>query len=225
MMHHRWECLLFLHWRIPAEQIQATLPQGLYVDTFEREAYIGITPFFMKDVRPVKVPAVAWLSDFLELNVRTYVHDEHGVPGVWFYSLDCSQPFAVAGARFLTGLPYFQAQMDASSDGYINYSSRRRGTTTNAKYRFRGAGSERQAEVESLEFFLLERYYLFAVRRGRLLRAQVSHSPYEYRDADIQKYSIVPVQLAGFHELKGALAHSCFVDGLDVKVYATQVVD
>ena len=98
LMHHRWESLLFLHWRLPAARIQETLPAGLTVDTFDGDAYLAIVPFFMRDVRPVRVPALPWISQFLELNVRTYAYDEEGVPGVWFYSLDCNQPLAVAAA-------------------------------------------------------------------------------------------------------------------------------
>jgi uncharacterized protein YqjF (DUF2071 family) len=179
----------------------------------------------MKNVRLVKTPALPWFSDFLELNVRTYVCDTKGVPGVWFYSLDCNQPLAVAGARLLTGLPYFRAHMVARGDDYINYSSRRRGTETMAKYGFRGAGMPGEADPVSLEFFLLERYYLFATRAGKLIRAQVSHLPYQYRAADVQQYSTNPAQIDGLHDLKGPVAHSCFVDGLDVNVHGTEVVD
>ena len=35
----------------------------------------------------------------MELNLRTYVYDRAGVPGVWFYSLDANQPLAVGIAR------------------------------------------------------------------------------------------------------------------------------
>src|SRR5437868_2527421 len=99
VMFHRWEALLFLHWHLPPPRIQQTLPDGLTVDTFEGNAYLGITPFFMRKVRPVGVPPLPWFSDFQELNTRTYVFDRNGVPGVWFYSLDCNQPLAVIGAR------------------------------------------------------------------------------------------------------------------------------
>src|SRR5947209_9596696 len=120
VMHHRWEALLFLHWLVSPAEIQQTLPPGLTVDTFEDQAYLAISPFFMRKVRPVGVPPLPWLSEFQELNVRTYVFDERGVPGIWFYSLDCNQPLAVAGARMLSGLPYFNAEMSATFDGFID---------------------------------------------------------------------------------------------------------
>ncbi len=47
-------------------------------------------------VQPAWLPPLPWMSWFLELNVRTYVHDAAGQPSVWFYSLDCNQPVAVA---------------------------------------------------------------------------------------------------------------------------------
>src|SRR5437868_7771671 len=125
VMHHRWESLLILHWQVPPGRIQETLPDGLTVDTFEGEAFVGITPFFMRNVRPVGLPAVPWLSEFQELNVRTYVFDRCGVPGIWFYSLNCNQPLAVVGARALTGLPYFNADMKWNVGELIEYSCRR----------------------------------------------------------------------------------------------------
>jgi hypothetical protein len=75
--------------------IQATLPEGLFVDTFGGTAYLGIVPFFMRNIRPRCLPAVPGISNFMELNLRTCVFDRSGVPGVWFYSLDANQWLAV----------------------------------------------------------------------------------------------------------------------------------
>jgi uncharacterized protein YqjF (DUF2071 family) len=221
-MHHRWESLLFLHWHVSPERIQRTLPTTLTVDRFRGEAFLGITPFFMRHIRPVGLPAIPWLSNFQELNVRTYVYDSSGIPGIWFYSLDCDQPLAVAGARALTGLPYVSAEMDSTGGPFIQYSCRRQGVSDAAEYRYRGVGEARKAEEDSLEFFLLERYYLYAVRNGGLLRAQVSHHPYEFREAEVLDSSVAPAHWDGFTEVAGAPVHSCFADGLDVKVFGTR---
>ncbi|HEY0368800.1 MAG TPA: DUF2071 domain-containing protein [Chthoniobacterales bacterium] len=224
VMYHRWESLLFLHWRVLPERIQQTLPDGLTVDTFNGEAFLAITPFFMRNVRPVGLPAIPWISDFQELNVRTYVFDREGVPGVWFYSLDCNQPLAVIAARTLMGLEYCNAEMTATSDEFIAYSCRRDGSDEAAQYRYRGVGDARDLDPTSREFFFLERYYLFAARAGSLVRGQVSHAPYRPRAADVQMSSALPAHLDGFSEILDAPEHACFVDGFDVKVYATEKV-
>src|SRR3954447_8091822 len=140
VMHQRWESLLFLHWRVPAARLQATLPQELTGDTFNGDAFIRVVPFFMRNVRPVGLPTMPWISDFQELNVRTYVFDPNGTPGVWFYSLDCNQALAVAAARTLTGLEYRNAEMSATRGELIDYSCRRSGTDEVARYRYRGVG-------------------------------------------------------------------------------------
>ena len=109
VMKQKWRDLLFLHWPVPPELLQPLLPPGLTIDTFEGDAYLGLVPFTMRDVRPVWAPAVPWLSHFPECNVRTYVHRGGASPGVWFFSLDAANPVAVMIARTIWKLPYFIA--------------------------------------------------------------------------------------------------------------------
>ena len=129
VMYQEWRDLLFLHWEYSVAAIQATLPDGLFVDTFGGKAYLGIVPFFMRNIRPRFLPAVPGISNFMEMNLRTYVYDRAGVPGVWFYSLDANQPLAVRIARRLFHLPYEHAKMKSSrtSAGAIRYESVRTG--------------------------------------------------------------------------------------------------
>jgi uncharacterized protein YqjF (DUF2071 family) len=110
-MRQRWDDLFFLHWEYSTVAIQARLPAGLTVDTFEGKAHLGVVGFRMNAVRPVGLPALPWLSYFNELNVRTYVRDAAGEPGVWFFSLDCDRYPAVAIARWGFGLPYEHAAL------------------------------------------------------------------------------------------------------------------
>ena len=60
--HQRWSELLFLHWKIDPRAIQATLPAGLFVDTFAGDAYLGLVPFFMQRIRPAWLPPLPWIS-------------------------------------------------------------------------------------------------------------------------------------------------------------------
>lgn len=47
LMHQDWRELLFLHWRCNPSDIQKTLPPGLFVDKFDGDAYITITPYLI----------------------------------------------------------------------------------------------------------------------------------------------------------------------------------
>jgi len=82
VMFQRWFHLLFLHWSLSPDIVQMTLPQGLQADTFEGIAWVGIVPFFMRGVRPAGFVSVPGISNFLELNLRTYVRDECRRPGI-----------------------------------------------------------------------------------------------------------------------------------------------
>src|SRR5262245_39115318 len=105
VMYQNWRDLLFIHWEYDSAFIQSTLPRGLYVDSFQGKAYVGIVPFFMNNVHPRYFPNLPGISNFLELNVRTYVHDENGTPGIWFYSLTANSWLAVQLARRIFHLP------------------------------------------------------------------------------------------------------------------------
>jgi uncharacterized protein YqjF (DUF2071 family) len=223
LMHHVWKDLAFIHWTVPPDVIQASLPQGLTVDTWEGQAYLGLTPFFMRRIRPRGLPPVPWLSNFLEMNVRTYVYDAGGNPGVWFYSLDCSQPIAVWLARTFMGLPYRHATMKATreKDGTIAYSSERRGEKAVANLRYRLKPTGTVAAPGTLEFFLLERYLLFTVLRGRLLRGQVHHAPYPVAEVELSALQAANFGPGGV-DFQSAPAHIIGSEGVKVEVFGTE---
>src|SRR5437870_2409055 len=112
VMFQNWHHLLFLHWEVPAEELQRLIPGELTIDTFEGIAYVGLVPFTMTGVRAVLTPPLPWISSFHEVNVRTYVHRDGRDPGVWFFSLDASSAIAVETARATYHLPYFDARIE-----------------------------------------------------------------------------------------------------------------
>lgn len=224
-MAQTWTDLLFAHWEVPPEAVQRTLPAGLTVDTWEGRAYLGVVPFWMRRIRPIGLPPMPWLSNFLELNVRTYVHDRHGRPGVWFYSLDCTQPVAVWVARAQFGLPYFHARMKArgTADRTVQYESRRWQSDAAGKFAYRFGASRDVAAPGTLEFFLIERYLLFAQHRGRLLCGQVHHAPYPLCEIESPQIACAELAPAGLH-CGGPPVHLLGSPGVDVEVFSPQWV-
>ena len=107
-MYQSWRSLSFLHWKFDQEAVQKLLPEGLTVDMFEGSTYAGIVAFTMHGIRLPWLPAVPGTSAFHETNVRTYVVDERGRPGVWFLSLEASNGLMVGIARNWYRLPYYR---------------------------------------------------------------------------------------------------------------------
>lgn len=192
VMYQRWEELLFLHWSLDPELIQATLPPGLSVDRHDGLAYVGVVPFFMSGVRPRFLPAVPGISNFQELNLRTYVVDAQGRPGVWFYSLDTSHRLPVWLARTFFHLNYVWARMSAKRVGpQIAYRSQRASADAVQIFDWARRGEPVSAEPGSLEFFLVERYRLFAydVKKERLWTGKVHHAPYRLEKVALNQWS------------------------------------
>ena len=221
-MHQRWQALAFLHWRFDPAAIQALLPDGLTVDQHDGSAWLGLVPFRMQAIRPTGLPPLPWLSYFLETNLRTYVYDRHGRPGVWFFSLDCNQPIAVQIARTLFHLPYFHAtirEQPTSSNDILYTVQRKDHQVGNFQYRF-GKPMPRP-EVGSLEFFLLERYMLFAwdQRRKQLIRGRVHHSPYPPCELELSQWSTLPIEQAGLASPHGPPDHCIASQGVQVEIF------
>ena len=191
-MKMHWHDLLFMHYRVPVEQLRRLIPQPLEIDTFDGSAWIGIVPFRMTGVSPRFVPAVPWWSNFPELNVRTYVQID-GKAGVWFFSLDATNPLAVRFARRTFHLNYVDANIsfdhkDMSCDGtWITYKSTRthKGeppAKLNCEYR--PIGTPYRAEPDSLEYFLTARYCLYCGNSaGKVFRGEIDHDPWDLQQA------------------------------------------
>lgn len=224
-MYQTWRELLFLHWDLPPEQIQATLPPGLYVDTFDDKAWLGVVPFWMRNIRPWWFPSVPGISNFLELNLRTYVHDDRGTCGVWFYSLDANQSLAVWTARRFFHLNYQHARMRSTCNeatGWTEYHSQRLGTPTAIanQFRYRPASAPRPAQPGSFEFFLIERYVLFAKSaNGKLSTGTVIHEPYQISDVELTNWSDAQLPLNGFACQGRPPVHAAMCRGVDVDIY------
>jgi uncharacterized protein len=189
-MYQSWAKLLFMHWQIPIEALRQLVPQPLMIDTFNGQAWVGVTPFTISDARPVFMPPLPWVSDFHEINVRTYVHF-NGIPGVWFFSLDANSLVAVLAARTFFRLPYYNASMSLEQmDETIIYRSSREAGTAPASFNatWRIGADLPQAEPGSLEFFLFERYCLYTSAEEKLYRCRIFHQPWPLQEARLSSY-------------------------------------
>ncbi|TAG27590.1 MAG: DUF2071 domain-containing protein [Verrucomicrobia bacterium] len=229
VMFQSWKHLLFLHWAWDPAVLQATLPPGLFVDTFEGRAFLAVVPFWMDRVRPRFLPPVLGVSWFLELNLRTYVHTSDGTPGVWFYSLDCNHRLAVILARSLFSLPYFYARQRGDrprwTDEAARFESQRPGGGRNTfEYSPSLTRAFAPAPCGSLEFFLAERYLLFSQRRdGRLASGRVWHRPYDLAAATAPKAQTSLFADNGFCVPERPADHAMVSSGVDVGIYPLRI--
>ena len=219
-MTQRWECLTFLHWTYEPQAVQALLPPGLQVELFEGQAWVGLVPFHMT-TGPGAVESMPWLGSFHETNVRTYVVDRQGRPGVWFFSLDATRLAAVVTARVTYRLPYFWSSMDVRRDGdVVHYRCERRWPSSRAitsDVAVHVGAPVAAEEVTELEHFLTARWRLFSSARRGLRTAEVHHDPWPLRRAEVTRVDDHLIRAAGLPAPVGPpLVH--FSEGVTVSI-------
>ena len=205
----KWDELTMLHWRYPAKDVQALLPDGLTVETCDGSAWVGLVPFQMRVAIPF-LPAMKRILHFPETNVRTYVKGKKGRPGVYFWSLEASSLPAVVVARTSYQVPYLWAHMsinqtavtapDGSLRERVRYESIRRWPGP------KGARSVVEVEVGAkygpeeatdLDRFLTARWALFGTFGRFMTYANMFHDPWPLHHAEVLEWDDELVAAAG----------------------------
>ncbi len=202
-MRMTWEELTMLHWRYPASEVQALLPDRLTVETFDGSAWVGLIPFQMRVDVPF-LPEWRRVLHFPETNVRTYVSGESGEPGVYFFSLEAASLPAVLTARTAYQIPYFWASMSIDHHGdRLRYESTRRWPKP------RGAHSLVEVEVGSrfgpdeasdLDRFLTARWALYGDLGPWITYAPMFHEPWPLHHAEVTAWDDELVAASGLSQ-------------------------
>lgn len=224
VMHQRWDDLLFLHWPLDPATVRPLVPSAFDIDTFEGQAWIGITPFRIDNIRLGSLPAIPGLNAFNEVNVRTYVI-HNGVPGLWFFSLDASMLAATVAARLFFMLPYFVATIDfQQKTQQFNFRSDRLGPPrADLRLAWRSGERLRDPDAESLAFFLVERYSYFAISGSNVYQTRIYHHPWILEEAELTEFSTTLLNAVGLPApATNPLTH--FSRALPVDIWAPQVV-
>ncbi len=227
IMHQNWGKLLFMHWRIDQALIRSLIPDALTVDTYDGSAWVAIAPFTMWDIRPFPplLPAIPGLSSIHELNVRTYVYYED-LPGVWFFSLDTDSKAAVLAARNFFHLPYHHADIELAQSGrridYALSADEDPPIVFDASWNI--GDPLKQSQPGSLEFFLTERYALYAEDDEQLYRARIHHQPWPLHTAELIKFNTNILEANGISQpTEEPLLH--YAEEVNVDIWPLERVD
>lgn len=149
--------VLFAHWPLDPDALDARVPDPLVPDTFDGSGWVSavalenrVSPDATAIPRPLR-------RRFPQLNLRTYVTVD-GEAGVYFLSLDSGRRLPAAVGRRVFGLPFRHARMRITRrDGAVAFRSRRRGPPP-ARFgaRYRPTGDVFRADAGTLAAFCVE---------------------------------------------------------------------
>ena len=217
VMKQQWRDLAYIHWAYEPAVVQALLPEGIEVDTFDGKAWVGLIPFSMRNISFPLIPPVPYFGSFPEVNVRTYVK-RNGVPGVWFFSLDVNRLIPAFVARTTYFIPYCWGKASHKKVEAKLLTSVARRWPSKSSSRIELSIGERIESPSDLAHFLSARWGLYSKGfSGKLRYAPVDHEPWQLYEASIVSLDDHLVIAAGLPAPTGE-AHVLFSPGVSVRI-------
>ncbi|HYD91651.1 MAG TPA: DUF2071 domain-containing protein, partial [Flavobacterium sp.] len=98
--------------------IKQHIPPGLAIDSYGGSAYVSLIAFTVCNLSPRLLPPLPFISNFHEVNLRTYVIRD-GKPGIYFLSIEAEKLIPALLARFIMGLPYRKSLIKRKENYYF----------------------------------------------------------------------------------------------------------
>ena len=207
--YQEWNKALFLHWAVPYELLRDCVPADLNLDSYDGQFYISLVAFTMENIRPRYLPSVSYVSDFDEINVRTYV-DNDNKKGVYFLNIEAGKIISAFIAKAISGLPYEKSNIKRSDNSYYS-NNEKKSFELNAKFEIK----EIVIDKTELDRWLTERYCLYLEEQGKYYRYDIHHKEWEIKNVDIKNLSVkYKIGEIDFNNLQPQLTH--YSEGIKV---------
>lgn len=182
--YQEWNKALFLHWKVPYDALRKFVPKKLNIDTFNGDAYISLVAFFMQKIRPRNLPAIKFISDFVEINIRTYI-DNDNKKGVYFLNIEAEKYFSSFIAKKLSGLPYRKSNIQRTDKNYKS-SNIPKNFHLDAEFEVK----EQLTKKTELDNWLTERYCLYLDKKETIYRYDIHHKEWNLKNVDIKRLNL-----------------------------------
>lgn len=191
--YQEWNRALFLHWIVPYELLRKCVPTNLNIDTFNGDCYVSLVAFTMEKIRPKHLPSIDYLSNFDEINIRTYI-DNDNKKGVYFLNIEAGKLISAFVAKTISGLPYEKAKIKRTDKLYSS-DNIKKGFRLNTLFDIK----EEITDKSELDKWLTERYCLYLDKKVELYRYDIHHKEWPLKNVNLQslevKYKIGTVNL------------------------------
>ena len=175
----QWHHTLFLHWEVSPYFLQEHIPKEIKLDTFNNMAWVSLVAFEVKNMRVRNMPSLPYISQFKEINLRTYVIKD-GKPGIYMFSIETDKLIEVLLTRMFMGLSYHKSKIKRTSKKLVSqnkYLNQRLDVTI---------GKTRPlTEKTNLDFWLTERHCLYENCQNKICRIDIHHKPWELENGNV----------------------------------------
>lgn len=182
--YQEWKNVVFLHWPVEIEDLKNFVPKNLTIDLFEGKPWVSLLIFNLEKMRPRFLPPFPPISNFYEINLRTYVKAENK-GGIYFLQLEASKIISAKLARLFTNLPYTHSNIIREAN-YIHSTNNKASSELKLEYEI---GAIKQKK--DIDAWLLERYVLFQVDNNVINKIEIHHFEWNTYALYIQNFSCI----------------------------------
>ncbi len=214
--YQEWNNVIFLHWKVDKERLLKFIPGGLELDLMDGNAWVSLVAFTMENIRPRYLPAFAPVSNFDEINIRTYVKAA-GKTGVYFLSVEAGKKLSVWIAKTLSQLPYRYSPMSRHNTSYHSSNG-----LFGDQFKIDFQRLPFKDNKTALDVWLTERYALFQDSDDWINKFEIHHLEWKVKDIEIRQLEVNYPRFAGLLDVKPDIAH--YSEGVRVLAWGKETM-
>ncbi|GAA3521594.1 hypothetical protein GCM10022393_40010 [Aquimarina addita] len=179
--YQEWNNVIFLHWQVELSELQKFVPKELEIDLFDGKPWISVVAFTMEKIRPKNLPSFPPISDFDEINIRTYIKSNNK-SGVYFLSIEGGTSLSCKIAKGMSQLPYRYSKIKRTKNRYES-SNAEFNDKLNVEYVI-GGTKKKKTELDK---WLTERYALFQDTEQSINEFEIHHVEWPINQIELKK--------------------------------------
>ena len=182
--YQEWNNALFLHWQVELNELKRFVPEELEIDLYDSKPWVSIVAFTMEKIRPKNLPAFPPISNFHEINIRTYVKSKNKT-GVYFLSIEGGTNLSCKVARVMSELPYRFSEIQRTESQYKSYNPEFN-DGLDIEYNI----EKKLQKKTELDKWLTERYALLQDSKNSINEFEIHHLEWPLNKIDFKKLDI-----------------------------------
>ena len=175
----QWYDTIFLHWEVPVYFLQEHIPKEIELDTFNNMAWVSLVAFEVRNMKLRNTPSLPYVSNFQEINLRTYVIKD-GKPGIYMFSIETDKLIEVLLTRVFIGLPYKKSKIKRTRKRIVSQNK-----ALNQRLDITIGKTRPLAEKTNLDFWLTERHCLYETCGNKICRFDIHHKQWELKNLSV----------------------------------------
>jgi len=162
-------------------ELEKLVPKELEIDLFEGKPWVSIVAFTMEEIRPKNLPAFPLISNFDEINIRTYVKANNKT-GVYFLSIEGGTNLSCIIAKKISELPYRFSKIKRTKNQYTSSNSEFN-DALHIDYNIKNIVHNKS----ELDKWLTERYALFQDSKKSINEFEIHHLKWQINEIEIKE--------------------------------------